>query len=621
MLIKKTLVLAIGSILLAGCADAPPPSPPSELNEQQQLIRSLDNLAKQRRAAPQDLELKSREQLESTLLVNMYLKQADAATERNDYQQAAQLWRSALRYHPGNMRALQGLRRINTLRSLDALYRQAVSLAANDPAQALQKIKLVLEEEPSWAQATALRDHLLRKLSASNSSSDVMDSQLQKPVSLHFTSHNLMQIFTVISQMTGVNFIFDNDVPRNAVASIMADNTTAEDAINLLLMSNQLRKKVLSGNTLLIYPASQGKDKIYQDIVVKTFFLGYVKAKDVNIAVRNILKIRDIHVDERTNTITVRGAREIVDMVERLLITLDRPEAEVMLEVEVLEISNDDAQKLGINYPQSIGVGLQAPGSNGESIPLDAFRHGNLFINLGKGKGVNIDIKKIRSHAQVLANPRIRVKNNKKALIEIGEKLPVITAILNGEHTSEQVNYQDVGLKLAVTPDISLDGEIGMDVDFTLSSLGQAQRSKNGLDYYGTNNRMAKTVLSSRDGETQMLAGLISQESKSNKSGIPWLSDIPLLGRLFSTSEKNDKRTEVILLITPHIERNLDLPGSHISTIPAGTEELPGERNTTLRSVGKFQFTDASDGVPPLAPPTHYSPASGELPPPVELNE
>lgn len=114
----------------------------------------------------------------------------------------------------------------------------------------------------------------------------------------------------------------------------------------------------------------------------------------------------------------------------------------------------------------------------------------------------------------------------------------MITAILNGEHTSEQVNYQDVGLKLAVTPDISLDGEIGMDVDFTLSSLGQAQRSKNGLDYYGTNNRMAKTVLSSRDGETQMLAGLISQESKSNKSGIPWLSDIPLLGRLFSTSEK-----------------------------------------------------------------------------------
>lgn len=174
---------------------------------------------------------------------------------------------------------------------------------------------------------------------------------------------------------------------------------------------------------------------------MNTFFLGYVKAKDVSIAVRNILKIRDIHVNERTNTITVRGTREIVDMVEQLLITLDRPEAEVMLEVEVLEISSDDAQKLSISYPQSIGVDLQPPGGNGESIPLDAFRHDNLFINLGKGKCVNIDINKIRSHAQVLANRRIRVKNNKKALIEIGDKLPVITAVLNSEQTYEQVNY------------------------------------------------------------------------------------------------------------------------------------------------------------------------------------
>jgi len=249
-------LLAIGSILLAGCADKTPPSPPSELNKQQQLIRSLDNLVKQRRTTPQDLEMKCCEQLESSLLVNIYLKQTDAAAERNNYQQATHLLSSSLRYHPGNMRALQGLRRINAYRPLDGLIRQDVSLAANDPAQALQKIKLVLEEKPSWAQATELRDHLLRTLSASNSSSDVMDSQLQQPVSLHFDSHNLMQIFSAISQMAGINFVFDNDVPRNAVASIMADNTTAEDAINLLLMSNQLRKKVLSGNTLMIYLAS-----------------------------------------------------------------------------------------------------------------------------------------------------------------------------------------------------------------------------------------------------------------------------------------------------------------------------------------------------------------------------
>ncbi|QGH62000.1 secretin N-terminal domain-containing protein [Serratia proteamaculans] len=618
MLKKNMLALAIGAVLLTGCAGT---TTQPEINEQQRLIHSLDDLAQQRRTAPQDLELKSREQLESTLLVNIYLKQADAAAARSDYQEAARLWRSVLRYHSGNMRAQQGLQRINAYRSLDVLYRQASSLAADDPAQALQKIKLVLEEEPGWPQATALRDHLLRKLAAGKQPFDVLDAELQKPVSLHFRSHNLLQIFGAISQITGVNFIFDNDVPKSATASIMADNTTAEDAINLLLMSNQLRKKVLNGKTLLIYPASQAKDKIYRDITVKTFFLGYAKAKDVNIAMRNMLKLKDIHVDERTNSLTIRGPRESVEMAERLLMTLDRPEAEVTLEVEVLEVSHDDAEKLGITYPQSVGVGFLSPEGSGENLPLNAFNKGNMFVNLGSGKGVSLDIKKIRSHAQVLANPRIRVKNNKKAMIEIGEKLPVITAVLNGEQTSEQVNYQDVGLKLEVTPDISLDGEIGMDVDFTLSSLGKAQKSKNGLDYYGTSNRMAKTMLSSRDGETQMLAGLISQDNKNSKSGIPWLSDIPFIGSLFSTSEKEAKRTEVILLITPHIERNIDLPGSHISTIPAGTDDMPGERSTTLRSAGKIRLDSGGIDAPPLAPPASFPEDQGSLPPPVSSNQ
>lgn len=617
MLKKNILALTIGAMLLAGCADT---APQAELNEQQQLIRSLDELAQQRRAAPQDLKLKSREQLESTLLVNSYLKQADAAATRNDYQEAARLWRAALRYQPGNLRARQGLRRINTYRSLDALFLQASNLAANQPAQALQKINLVLQEEPGWPQAVALRDQLLRKLSASKQPFDVLNAELQKPVSLHFRSHNLIQIFNTISQMTGVSFIFDNDVPKDITASIMADNTTAEDAINLLLMSNQLRKKVLNGNTLLVYPAGQAKERTYRDIVVRTFFLGYAKAKEVNVAIRNMLKLKDIHVDERTNTITVRGPRESVDMAERLLMTLDRPEAEVMLEVEVLEIKSNDAEKLGISYPQSVGVGFQ-PLEKGDRMPLDTFRKDNLFVNLGAGNAVTIDIKKVRSHAQVLANPRIRVKNNKKALIEIGEKLPVITAVLNGEQTSEQVTYQDVGLKLEVTPDISLDGEIGMDVDFTLSSLGQPETSDKGLKYYGTNNRTAKTILSSRDGETQMLAGLINQDSKQEKSGLPWLSDIPLIGGLFRSSSNDAKRTEVILLITPHIERNLDLPGGHISTIPAGTDDMPGEQNTTLHSAGKIRLGSEDPNVPPLAPPTSFPEVRGELPPPVSLNE
>ncbi|MFS2222959.1 secretin N-terminal domain-containing protein [Pantoea sp. B65] len=617
MFTQKKLSLIIGVLLLAGCANQQTENHGEQpLNEQQQLVQSLDKLKQQRQNDPEDLALKSREQLETNQLVNLYLKQADRAVAENNYQDAARLWRTALQYQPGNMRAQQGLRRINAWRSLDVLYQQASKLAADNPEAALEKINKVLEEEPAWPQATALRDHLLRKLSSSSQPSQRMSAQLQKPVSLNFRSHNLLEIFNTISKITNVNFIFDNDVSRNITTSIIANNTTAEDAINLLLISNQLRKKVLNSNTLLIYPASQNKEKIYRDIMVKTFFLGYAKAKDVNVALRNIMKLKDIHVDERTNSLTIRSPRESIEMVERLLMTLDRPEAEVTLEVEVLEISSSDASRLGIRHPGEIGIGFNGGSDGSGNIPLNGFNGNNMFINLGGNRGIKLDISKIRNNAKVLANPRIHVKNNKQALIEIGEKMPVLTNTTNDGVTNQRVEYQDVGLKLQVTPEISLDGEISMDVEFSLSSLGLAQESKDGLKYYSTNNRMAKTILSSLDGETQMLAGLISQNQKDEKSGIPGLSSVPLLGSLFSTSDKEKKRTEVVLLITPRIARSIDLPGSHISAIPVGTEDLPGDQDMRLRAAGRIQVGKEAMTAPPLAPPANFPEQRGALPSP-----
>lgn len=613
---KTKIAMLIGTLLLSGCASTPEARPSGASGEQQELVTSLATLEQQRRLAPADITLKKQEQVTRTRLVNLYLKQADKAIATHDFQQAEQAWRTVLRYQPGNMRAQQGLRHSHSRYSVDAMYQDAVKLADEKPELALKKVQEVLEESPDWPQATILRDRLLRQLAASQSPDMSLDKELQKPISLNFPSHNLMQIFTTISHMTGVNFIFDNDVPRDMNASIIARDTTAEDAINLLLVSHELRKKVLNSNTLLIYPANQAKDKTYREIAVKTFFLSYAKAKEINVALRSLLKFKDIHVDERTNTLTIRAPQDMLDTAERLLMTLDRPEAEVTLDVEVLEVNTSDVENLGINYPGSVGVGFATSEENGNNIPLTDFSKNNLFVNLGDNKGVSVDISKIRSHARILANPRIRVKNNKKAQIEIGEKIPVITNTFNDNFSSEKVEYQDVGLKLEVTPDISLEGDIGMDVNFTLSSLGLAQTGSNGLKYYGTNNRTAKTVLSSQDGETQMLAGLINEENKDNSNGIPWLSDIPLIGRLFGSSGQDVKRTEVILLITPHIERSIDLPGSHVSTIPVGTENLPGEQNTILHSAGHINVGDDNDtAVPALTPPAHGPEEHAMLPP------
>ncbi|MEW5561961.1 secretin N-terminal domain-containing protein [Enterobacter asburiae] len=614
---KIIVVLTLMSSMLAGCAQqhqVPPTAMQPESNAS--LIAELVATDKARIAAPNDAALRIRQQNLTEQLVGNYMQEAEQAAARNDFARSSELWQNALVYQPGNQRAKQGLRRVDSWRALDRLYQQATELSAKEPELALKKVQKVLAENPNWPQAAALRDHLLREIAMQNQPETRLNRELRKPVSLNFRQHNLMAIFDTISQLTGVNIIYDKDVSSAATASIVARETTAEDALNLLLLSNQLRKKVLNDNTLLIYPSSPQKEKMYRDVMVKTVFLGYAKAKEVNVALRNMVKLKDVHVDERTNSVTIRGPKESVEKAERLLMTLDRPEAEVTLAVEVLEVNAKDIEKLGINYPGQIGIGFNGlEGTNG-NIPLKAFSSGNMFVNLGAGQGITADMQKVRDNAKVLANPRIRVKNNKKALIDIGERIPVLTSTISEGFSQEKVEYQEVGLKLEVTPEISVDSNISMDVKFNLSTVGSAERSKDGVAYYRTNNREASTVLSSQSGETQMLAGLIKQEDKNSGSGVPYLSELPGVGRLFGSKENSSERTEVILLITPMIERNIDLPGNHISTINMGTEEAQGDSGFQLRGVEKATAASQFE-APPLAPPARFPVSVRALPAPV----
>lgn len=614
---KTTITLAFILLcsLLSGCAQQEiSPARPLVTASPDILIQRLKDIDQRRIAAPQDVSLRAEHADITKKLVNDYLKNADVAVRQNNYTLASQQWHDALSYEPGNLRALQGLRKTHARRALNTLYQEAVTHSRRDPERALHKVQLVLEEDPNWPQARALRDHLLREVARVNQPESRLNRELQKPVSLKFREHNLIAIFNTISQMTGVNIIFDKDIPATATASLIAKHTTAEDAINVLLLSNGMRKKVLNSHTLLIYPATPQKEKIYRDIVVKTVFLGYAKAKEVNVALRNMVKLKDVHVDERTNSVTMRGSKESVEKAERLLVTLDRPEAEVTLAVEVLEVNSSDIEALGVNLPQKISAGFgksEDDKSEGSGLPIKDINGSNVRVNIDN---LSIDLKKVLSNARVLANPRIRVKNNKKAQIDIGETIPVLTSNVQDGFSQQKVEYQDVGLKLEVTPDISMDDNISMDVKFTLSSLGAPEKGEHDAVYYRTNKREANTTLSSLNGETQMLAGLIKQDETDTDSGTPMLSNIPFIGRLFGSKSHNKQRTEVVLLITPTIDRNLDLPGSHISTIEMGSDDLTGD-SIQLRGLNQ-PSSEPEFSAPDLAPPAHFPPRAAALPPP-----
>jgi general secretion pathway protein D len=199
------------------------------------------------------------------------------------------------------------------------------------------------------------------------------------------------------------------------------------------------------------------------------------------------------------------------------------------------------------------------------------------------------------SDTNMLANPRIRVKNRDKAKIHIGDKVPVITSTSTSTgFVAESVNYLDVGLKLDVEPSIHLDDEVDMKVGLEVSNIVREIKSANGTLTYQVGTRNASTTLRLRDGETQALAGLINDEDRKSANKVPGLGDIPVLGHLFSSHRDDRSKTEIVLLITPHIVRNLSRPEAIVAEFMSGTDAAIGSPQMGLRTAAP----------PPPEPPT-----------------
>src|SRR3954465_13716113 len=252
-----------------------------------------------------------------------------------------------------------------------------------------------------------------------------------------------------------------------------------------------------------------------------------------------------------------------------------------MLEVEGMEIARTRLRYLGLKYPDTLAVGLQgAAGIPGQISLTEWQNRSSDMVQLSFTNPLFLfALKQQDGSTSVLANPRIRVKNKDKARIHIGGRVPVITttAAATGGFVSESVTYLDVGLKLEVEPLISLDDEVGIKVGLEVSNIVREIRgaSSNTLTYQvGTRN--AATNLRLRDGETQVLAGLISDDDRRSADRVPGLGDLPVAGRLFSHTLENNTRTEIVLLITPRLARTLARPDAASVEFAAGTEASTG---------------------------------------------
>jgi len=343
--------------------------------------------------------------------------------------------------------------------------------------------------------------------------------------------------------------------------TIFLKNSTIDATVRYVLATNQLAQQVLDENTVLIYPNTPAKVKDYQELAVRTFFLSNTEAKAIANTLKTILKIHDVVADEKLNMVIVRDTPDAIRMAERLVALEDVPEPEVMLEVEVLEVPTSRLTELGISVPSSVTLTPLTATGDSTGLTLQSVRGLNssrIGVNLGN---VTLNLRREVGDVNILANPRIRVKNREKARVVIGDRFPVVTSTATATgFVSESVSYLDVGLKLDVEPVVSLDDDVTIKMGLEVSSIAGSVRTPGGSLAYKVGTRNANTTLRLRDGETQILGGLISNDDRTNASRIPGLGDLPIAGRLFSSQKDELQRTELVLAITPRVLRSAMRP-------------------------------------------------------------
>lgn len=598
------LLLAL-FVAVAGCGTSGVRKDGQALINEGQYEAGLATLEEALAEAPRDTELNIALTQGRAKAVENLLAQGDSDRSRHDFGGARMAYGRVLTIEPQNRRAQEAVRQIEQLRNIGE--RTALGQAAlrqGDLFGAERHMREVLLLDPQNEGGLALRKDIELVQSRTAQPNPQLRSKLDRPVTLEFRDANLKTIFEVLSQVAGLNFIFDKDLRPDMKATIFVRDVRIEDAVALLLEQNQLHQKVVNDNTLLIYPDSPQKTKDYQELVMRTFYLTSIDSNTALNMVKTMLKTRDVFVDERLNTLTMRDTPDAVRMAEKLLQSQDQSNPEVVLEVEVMEVARSRILDLGLQWPNTFGV-LSSDGT-GVSV-LDQLRGIN-SSRISISPSPQLKINAADKDINTLASPVIRVSNREQARIHIGQRVPIISATsvpsTQGPVITESVTYLDVGLKLEVQPIVHLNNEVAIKIALEVSNATPLEPTRQGTIPVQVDTRNAQTTLRLHDGETQILAGLVRNDHDASGNKIPGLGDIPGLGRLFGSNKDNYGKSELVLSITPRIVRNLPYQSPSDMEFSTGTETSMQIRN--LKRSG--EVPGQGDQTPLVAVPSAVRP-------------
>jgi len=528
----------------------------------------------------------------------VHMDAAEMALARKDYATAAINYQKALQFDPSNQYAKDQLEKVISEAS-------AKELSDRQAAASIDQMKADSRDDMGVPQ---------------------LDPASNIPIVLKFTDTPVKTILEAVSKASGINFLYDEKADVGKRVTVDFAKVDLSQVMDYLMMQSKSFFKVLDPHTLIIIPDTKQKRDEYTDQVIRTFYLSNADAKDVFQLVRSILQARKMAMNQDLNSITIQDSPDVVAICQRIIEDNDKSKGEVAVDVELLEVDSTLLRQLGINITATsftIGpksnlttdatTGAITGIGNGAPVPLNELgRTLSHSLYISPVPNFVADLLLNTSNAQILAKPQLRVMEGQKAMVHIGDKYPIPTSNTYTPTTTTtsytpitSYTYQDIGVKIEIEPKVHHNHEITIklkvDVSAISGSVGGGTANNPAQPIIGT--RESNSVIRLEDGETSMMAGLISKEERTTLNGVPGLSEIPILRRLFGTTKDEGKKTDVVMLLTPHIIRMPNITEKDLKPLWVGTADNPklkGEANTSWAR-SPFAEKKGTGAAPPAA--------------------
>lgn len=578
-----------------------------------------------------------------------FYKQGKDDETRQNYESAYEDYLKASQLEPGNTQYRASLGRIRFLAAASKVHRAALLRELGKLQEALTLYEEAARIDPSSAIAvqeteitrkiierTSTQTDKLKRPSTDNPSSpELRDIQgpmklatiSKVPITLKL-SEDAKRVYETIGKLASINVLFDPDYVSRRI-DIELNGVTLQESLDLVAAETETFWRSMTPNTIFVAADNSAKRKELEQSVVKTFYLSNVSTptelQDIVNTLRTVLDVTHVQQLTSQQAIVIRGTPDQVLLAEKLVSGFDNPASEVVVDVTVMQVSRDKVHKLGINPPTSASVQLQnntsssSSSSSSNTINLNSLADLNATDFTATISAASFNALASDSGTKIVQSPQLRSLNGQKASLKIGSRVPVATGStqsgvsgvsVSGLNTT-QFQYLDVGVNVDVTPNIHADGDVTLKIVLDVSSvIGYV--SIGGISQPEIGQRKVEHEIRMKDGEVNLLGGMLEHTETKSVSGIPGLSQVPIVKYFVSEHDTDVADNEIVFALVPHVVRRRDFGESSRMTLDVGNATSVHLRHAIddNQPIGQ-----QSDVTMPTAPPLGDATVALELEP------